>query len=232
RFADDPGRKMALLRGIAWGRLKDWKHARAELAKTSVSGKFPIEAVAWLALADAAEGEPDKAQTVLEKTLGAAKRPRADVAVALGKVYWQRGILDRAKAQFQGATRAPADSEVACALGRLLWTPASPERAVEPLQLSIQRNRSHGESRHALARVFLALGKPVDAEAQAEAWSTENPASAAAQKDAALALAQQGKWKESEAALNRALKQDSQDPESHRLRATLLFARGGGRVGV
>ena len=75
RFADDSGRRMALLRGIAWGRLKDWKRARAELTRTSVSGKFPIEAVAWLALADAAEGEPDKAQTVLEKTLGAAKRP-------------------------------------------------------------------------------------------------------------------------------------------------------------
>ena len=231
RFADDPGRRMALLRGIAWGRLKDWKHARAELAKTSISGKFPIEAVAWLALADAAEGDPDKAQTVLEKTLGAAKRPRADVAVALGKVYWQRGIIDRAKAQFEGASRDPRDYEGACALGRLLWTSGSPERAVEPLQLSIQRNRSHGESRHALARVYLALAKPADAEAQAEAWATENPSSAAAQKDAALALAQQGKWKESEAALNRALKLDAQDPESHRLRATLLFARGDGRGG-
>ena len=231
RFADDPGRRMALLRGIAWGRLKDWKRARAELTRTSVSGKFPIEAVAWLALADAAEGEPDKAQTVLEKTLGAAKRPRADVAVALGKVYWQRGILDRAKAQFEGASRDPRDYEGACSLGRLLWTSGSPERAVEPLQLSIQRNRTHGESRHALARVYLALAKPAEALAQAEAWASENPSSAAAQKDTALALAQQGKWKESEAALGRAMKVDAQDPESYRLRATLMFARGDGRAG-
>src|SRR5215470_2706440 len=231
RFADDSGRRMALLRGIAWGRLKDWKKARGELTKTSVSGKFPVEAVAWLALADAAEGEPDKAQTVLEKTLGAAKRPRADVAVALGKVYWQRGILDRAKAQFEGASRDPRDYEGACALGRLLWVSGSPERAVEPLQLSIQRNRSHGESKHALARVYLALAKPTDAQAQADAWAAENPASAAAQKDVALALAQQGKWKESEAALGRALKLEPQDPESYRLKASLLFARGDGRGG-
>jgi len=231
RFAEDPGRRMALLRGIAWGRLKDWKHARSELARTSVSGKYPIEAVAWLALADAGEGEPDKAQTVLEKTLGAAKRPRADVAVALGKIYWQRGILDRARAQFEGASRDPRDYEGACSLGRLLWTSGSPERAVEPLQLSIQRNRSHGESRHALARVYLALAKPAEALAQAEAWASENPSSAAAQKDAALALAQQGKWKESEAALARAMKVDAQDPESYRLRATQLFARGDGRAG-
>ncbi len=231
RFADDAGRRMALLRGVAWGRLRDWKRARAELARTSVSGKYPIEAVAWLALADAAEGEPDKAQTVLERTLGAAKRPRADVAVALGKVYWQRGILDRAKAQFEGASRDPRDYEGACALGRLLWVSGSPERAVEPLQLSIQRNRSHGESRHALARVYLALAKPAESLAQAEAWAAENPSSAAAHKDVALALAQEGKWKESETALNRALKLDPQDAESHRLRASVLFARGDGRGG-
>ena len=231
RFADDSGRRMALLRGIAWGRLKDWKRARAELARTSVAGKFPIEAVAWLALADAAEGEPDKAQSVLERTLGAAKRPRADVAVALGKIYWQRGILDRAKAQFEGASRDPRDYEGACSLGRLVWLSGSPERAVEPLQLSIQRNRSHGESRHALARVFLALSKPAESLAQAEAWAAENPSSATAQKDIALALAQQGKLKEAEAAVNRSLKLEPQDAESHRLRASLMFARGDGRAG-
>lgn len=231
RFADDPARRIVLLRGIALGRLKDWKRARAELTRTSVSGKYPVEAVAWLALADAAEGDPEKAQAVLERTLGAAKRPRADVAVALGKIYWQRGILDRAKAQFEGASHDPRDYEGACALGRLAWLSGSPERAVEPLQLSIQRNRSHGESRHALARVYLALAKPADSLAQAEAWAAEAPSSATALKDIALAQAQLGKWKEAEAAVNRSLKLEPQDAESHRLRATLLFAHGDGRGG-
>src|SRR5262249_8254009 len=130
-----------------------------------------------------------------------------------------------------GASRDPRDYEGACALGRLLWTSGSPERAVEPLQLSITRNRSHGESRHALARVYLAQAKPAEALTQAGAWAEENPGSAAAQKDIALALAQQGKWKESEAAVSRALKIEPQDAESHRLRANLLFARGDGRGG-
>ena len=201
RFATDEGRRLALLRGIAWVRLKDTKKARAELAKTAVAGKFPVEAVAWFALADAADGEVDKAQTVLEKTLGASKRPRSDVAVALGKVYWQRGMLDRARAQFEGASKDPRDYEGACALGRLLWVSGSPERAVEPLTLSVQHNQSHGESRHALSRVYVALAKPAEALAQAEAWAAENPSSATAQKDAALALLQSGKWKEAEAAL-------------------------------
>ena len=231
RFATDEGRRLALLRGIAWVRLKDTKKARAELAKTAVAGRFPVEAVAWLALADAADGEVDKAQTVLEKTLGASKRPRSDVAVALGKVYWQRGMLDRARAQFEGASKDPRDYEGACALGRLLWLSGSPERAVEPLTLSVQHNQSHGESRHALARVYVALAKPAEGLAQAEAWAAENPSSATAQKDAALALLQLGKWKEADAALGRALKLEPNDAESHRLRATLLFARGDGRGG-
>jgi tetratricopeptide (TPR) repeat protein len=231
RFANDEGRRLALLRGVAWGRLKDWKRSRAELARTAVAGKYPLEAVAWLALADAGEGEPEKAQTVLERTLGAAKRPRSDIAVALGKIYWQRGMLDRARAQFEGASRDPRDYEGACGLGRLLWLSGSPERAVGPLLLSIQRNRSHGESRHALGRVYLALAKTSESLAQAEAWLQENPQSAAAQKDMALALSQAGRWKDAESALGRAMKLEPNDPESYRIRATLLFARGDGRGG-
>ena len=231
RFATDEGRRLALLRGIAWVRLKDTKHARVELAKTAVAGKFPVEAVAWLALADAADGEVDKAQTVLEKTLGASKRPRSDVAVALGKVYWQKGMLDRARAQFEGASKDPRDYEGSCALGRLLWLSGSPERAVDPLTLSVQHNQSHGESRHALSRVYVALARPADGLAQAEAWANENPASATAQKDAAFAYLQLGKWKEADAALARALKGEPNDAESHRLRSTLLFAKGDGRNG-
>jgi tetratricopeptide (TPR) repeat protein len=153
------------------------------------------------------------------------------VAVALGKIDWQRGMIDRARAKFEGASKDPRDYEGSCALGRLLWLSGSPERAVEPLTLSVQHNQSHGESRHALARVYVALAKPTEALAQAEAWAAENPSSATAQKDAALALLQLGKWKEADAALGRALKLDPNDPESHRLRATLLFARGDGRGG-
>ncbi len=125
----------------------------------------------------------------------------------------------------------PAPCEGACALGRLLWLSGSPERAVGPLQLSIQRNRSHGESRHALGRVYLALAKTSESLAQAEAWLEENPQSAAAHKDRALALSQAGRWKEAEAELGQATKLEANDPESYRLRATILFARGDGRGG-
>src|SRR5262249_39705433 len=148
-----------------------------------------------------------------------------DVAVALGKVYWQKGMLDRARAQFEGASKDPRDYEGACALGRLLWLSGSPERAVEPLTLSVQHNQSHGASRHALSRVSGAVAGPAEALAQAEAGAQETPASGTAQKDAALALLQQGKWMQADAALARALKAEPNDAESHRLRSQLLFAR-------
>ncbi len=232
RFAQDDSRKMALLRGEADVRLKDWKRARAELARTQVQGRVPVEAVALLALVDAAEGQADKAVTVLERTQASTKRPRPEVSVALGKIYWQRGVLDLARAQFEGAMKDPRDWEGACALGRLLLSKGAPDKALEPLSISVQRNGSHGESRHALSRALLALGRGEDGLRQAEAWLADNPASAAASRDVAFAEAQLGRWKEAEGHLNRALQKEPSDVDAQRLRAQVLFAKGDVRGGM
>jgi cellulose synthase operon protein C len=232
RFAGDESRKMALVRGEAAVRLKDWKRARAELAKTQVAGRVPVEAVALLALADAAEGEADKAVSVLERTQASSKRPRTEVSVALGKINWQRGVLDQARAQFEQAMKDPRDWEGACALGRLLLSKGAPEKALEPLSVSVQRNGSHGESRHAFSRALLALGRGEDGLRQAEAWLQENPASAAAARDVAFAEAQLGRLKEAEGHLQRALQRESADVDAQRLRAQLAFAKGDVRGGM
>jgi len=232
RFAADESRKMALVRGEAAVRLKDWKRARAELAKTQVAGRVPVEAVALLALADAAEGEADKAVSLLERTQASSKRPRTEVSVALGKINWQRGVLDQARAQFEQAMKDPRDWEGACALGRLLLSKGAPDKALEPLSVSVQRNGSHGESRHAFSRALLALGRGEDGLRQAEAWLQENPASAAAARDVAFAEAQLGRMKEAEGHLARALQRESADVDAQRLRAQLAFARGDVRGGM
>jgi tetratricopeptide (TPR) repeat protein len=232
RFAQDDSRKMALLRGEAAVRLKDWKRARAELAKTQIGGRVPVEAVALLALVDAAEGEADKAISVLERTQASTKRPRAEVSVALGKLYWQRGVLDQARAQFEQAMKDVRDYEGACALGRLLLSKGAPEKALEPLSISVQRNGSHGESRHAFSRALLALGRGEDGLRQAEAWLSDNPASAAASRDVAFAEAQLGRLKDADGHLTRALKQEPADVDAQRLRAQLLFAKGDVRGGM
>jgi tetratricopeptide (TPR) repeat protein len=232
RFASDDSRKMALVRGEAAVRLKDWKRARSELSRTQIGGRVPVEAVALLALVDAADGDADKAIAVLERTQASTKRPRAEVSVALGKLYWQRGVLDQARAQFEQAMKDVRDWEGACALGRLLLSKGAPEKALEPLSISVQRNGSHGESRHAFSRALLALGRGEDGLRQAEAWLADNPASAAASRDVAFAEAQLGRLKDAEGHLARALQREPADLDAQRLRAQLLFSKGDVRGGM
>jgi tetratricopeptide (TPR) repeat protein len=232
RFPPEPdGRKMPLVRGMAFAKLQDWKRARAELGRTEVNGKFPTEAAIYLALADAAEGQPERAQAVLEKFLAASRKPKSELRVALGNVYWQRGALDKARAQFEEARKAPEEYEGPCALGRLLLSLGSVEEAIETLVQAVNRNSNHGESRRALGRAYLEAGKVKQAVAQLEAWRSEQPSSGAAHNALALALFRTGNLKEAESTINRALKLNP-DSEAHRIRAMLYFARGEPRSGL
>lgn len=223
-------RKVALLRGIAWWRLGDLKRARSELSATQVSGKFPAEAVVYLALTDAAEeSQADKAVEMLEKLATSTRKNKATVQVALARVYMQRGALDKAKAQLEEAAKDPGDYEGNALLGELLLNAGlPPEVAMEPLQRAVERNGSHAPSRHLLTRTLLAMGRTADAVAQVEAWTADNPSLEQAWRDAALTYLEAGRLKDAEAA---ALKvpQGSTDIEGWRVRARILFARGDGR---
>ena len=232
RLPPEPrSRQISLVRGEAYAKAEDWKRARSELANTQVEGKYPSEAVLYLALADAAEGQAERAQSTLERALAASHKAKSELRVGLGKVYWRRGILDKARSQFEEAAKDPDDFEGHCALGRLLLSHGTPAVAVEPLSRAVARNPSHGEARHALGRAYLDLGKISEALAQFDAWEKENP-SGAAEKDLALALFHGGKLKEAEAAANKALRALPQDSEAHRVRALVLFSRGQSRSGL
>ncbi|RKG67134.1 tetratricopeptide repeat protein [Corallococcus exercitus] len=229
RLEADGGRKVSLVRGAAYARLGDWKRARVELGKTRVNDRYPPEAVAWLALADANEGNGAQARDVLEKAL--AKKPRTDLRVALGQVYWRERALDKAQAQFDEALKDPRDYEGACSLGRLLLSRGLPDMALKPLTQAVERNGAHGEARDALGRTLLALGRTPEALKQFEAWQLDNPGNAAAHKGFALALYQSGRRKEAEGASGRAVKLAPDDAEGQRLRAALLFANGDAKGG-
>lgn len=231
RLEADGGRKVALVRGAAYARLGDWKRARAELARTRVNDRYPPEAVSWLALADAAEGNAPQARELLEKALAASKRPRNDMRLALGQVYWRERAFDKAQAQFEEAQKDPRDYEGSCSLGRLLLARGLPDMALKPLTQAVERNGAHGESRDALGRTLLALGRTPEALKQFEAWQLENPGSAGAHKGFALALYHAGRRKEAEGAAGRAAKLTPDDAEAHRLRAAILFASGDARGG-
>ncbi len=229
RLDADGGRKVALVRGAAYARLGDWKRARAELARTRVNDRYPPEAISWLALADAAEGHGAQARELLEKALAAAKRPRNDMRLALGQLYWRERAYDKAQAQFEEAQKDPRDYEGACALGRLMLARGLPDMALKPLTQAVERNGAHGEARDALGRTLLALGRTQEALKQFEAWQLENPGHAAAHKGFALALHHAGRRKDAEAAVARAVKLAAEDAEAHKLRAAILFAAGDAR---
>ncbi|MCE9673774.1 tetratricopeptide repeat protein [Myxococcus stipitatus] len=231
RLEAEGGRKVAMVRGAALVRLGDWKKARAELARTRVNDRYPPEAVSLLALVDAAEGNASQARELLEKALQASKRPRNDMRVALGQVYWRERAFDKAQKQFQEAQKDPRDYEASCSLGRLLLSRGLPDMALEPLTQAVERNGSHGEARDALGRTLLALGRTPEALKQFEAWQLDNPGSAAAHKGFALALFHAGRRKDAEGAVGRATKLAGEDAEAHRLRAAILFASGDAKGG-
>lgn len=224
RLTDD-GKRVAMVRGIAQVRLGEWKKARAEFSKTQLSNKYPAEAVVYLALVDAAEGEGEKAQKLLEKLVDSAKRNKSATQVALGKVYWQRGDLKKARAVLTEASEDPFDSDGNALLGELVLSLGLPDAALDPLRRAVERNASHGPARHNLVRTLLALGQLPDALKAAEAGMEDNPGSTEVQKDLALALLRNGKSKEAADVAAKMIKPETSDSETFRVKAQVLFAR-------
>jgi cellulose synthase operon protein C len=227
RLPADDSRKVSMVRGAAYVALNDWRRARAELAKTQVAGKFLPEAAIHLALADAAEGNAERAQEVLEKALAVTKKAKENVHLALGNVYWQRGAFEKAQAQFEAAAKMDDGWEGNCALGRLLWVLKQPGPAIAVLEKAVARNDSHDEARLTLVRALLSVGKQKEAQAQAEAWlAAEEPAPAVAFKAQAMAFYFAGQPEQADAPSLRAVKLLPKDGEAVLLRAQVLYARG------
>lgn len=225
---DSKNRKLLLLRGQAYAQLHDWRRTRAELVRTQVNGRYPPEAVVYLALADAAEGHPEKAQAVLEKAKKSVKQApaRGALLVALGAILWQRGDVDGARRNFAEAAEEPLDFEGNCSLGRLMLFTGSPDKAIPSLQKALELNGSHAEAREALTRALLNVGKTADALAQVELWQKDDPRDAEADKLRALAELRQGDVKEADAASRRAVRRLPRDAEAQRIRGQVLFAKG------
>lgn len=222
---DGATRRLHMVRGVALSRLGEWKKARAELARTELKGKYPAEAVVYLALADANEEDPVKAEEILEKALKTAKRGKAEIRVALATVYRQRGRLDKAKEQLEEAAKEPTEAEAPCGIGRMLLDEGKLEQALAFLEKSVSRNGSHGEARFALVRTYLALGRAKDAVTCADEWVAENP-TGLAYAGQALAYLASGEPKKAEQPAAKAVKYDPQSPAVNRAQAVVLFSLG------
>jgi cellulose synthase operon protein C len=225
-------RKVSLVRGIAAVRIDDTRRARTELERTRVNGKYPAEAVVYLALIDAAEEGGDKAVQTLEKVVSTTKRNKATAQIALARVYMKRNELTKARAQLEEAAKDPQDYEANALLGQLyleavdMGVPA--ETALAPLQKAVERNGSHGPSRHLLTRTYLGLGQFPEATKQVEQWTVDNPTSEDAWVDAAFVFLHTGRFKDAEAAVAKGVK-DNADVQGFRVKAQVLFALGDAR---
>ncbi|MBX7114056.1 MAG: tetratricopeptide repeat protein [Myxococcaceae bacterium] len=230
---DSKLRRLALLRGIAWVRLGEYKKGRQELQSTAVGNKVSTEAAAYLALADAGEDQADKAATTLEKLAAASKKNKAVIQVALARVYMQKGALDKAKGTLTDAAKDPNDYEANTLLGELLLNQLSlPEMAVDPLTTAVSRNGSHAPARRLLTRCLLALGKNAEALAQTEAWLQDNPQSEEAQVGMAVALLHNGEVKKAKTFITKGLDERSEDGPGFRYKAQILFANGDQRGAI
>jgi tetratricopeptide (TPR) repeat protein len=227
--AEDNAKKVLVVRAAAYAKLGDWSRVRSELQKTQVKGKFPVDSVVYLALADAAEEKADVALKALNDLHAGLKRSRPELSLALGTLYWHEGKLSLAQAKFEEAMKDPLDYEGACSLGRLLLGTGAQDKAQEALQTAVARNGSHAEARHALVRLLLGQGRTEDGFKEAEAWQRDNPASGAAFADYAFAFMQKGDWTNADSASARAVKLEGQYAEGHRVRSQLLFQKGDGR---
>ncbi len=224
--AENDAKRVSLVRGIAFTRLGDFKKARVELAKTSINGKYPAEAAVYLAIADASEEQGDKSIQLLEKLASQTKRHKATVQLALARIYMQRNMLDKARAQLEDASKDPQDYEANTQLAELLLNAGLPfDVALEPLTRAVERNGSHAPARHLLARTYTAMGRYSDAVKQVEAWVLDNPALELAWKDAAFVYFHVGRTKDAESAIAKGVRADSDDIDGWRLKAQILFAR-------
>ncbi|MFL5344143.1 MAG: tetratricopeptide repeat protein [Hyalangium sp.] len=232
KLAGSEGRRVSLVRAAAYARQSEWKRVRQELEKTKVNNRYVPEAVAYLAMADTLDGNGgDQAREVLEKAVAAAKQPRPELRLALGRVYWQQATMDKAQSQFEEAMKDARDYEAPCSLGRLMLARGLPDLALKPLTQAVERNGFHGEARDALGRALLALGRTDEGFKQFEQWKKESPENPEAQRGYALALFRTGQRQQAAEAI-RPVKLGSNDAAGYRLKAEILFANGDVKGGV
>jgi tetratricopeptide (TPR) repeat protein len=232
KLAGSEGRRVSLVRAAAYARQSEWKRVRQELEKTKVNNRYVPEAIAYLAMADTLDGNGgDQAREVLEKAVAAAKQPRTELRLALGRVYWQQTTMDKAQVQFEEAMKDTRDYEAPCALGRLMLARGLPDLALKPLTQAVERNGFHGEARDALGQALLALGRTDEGFKQFETWKKESPDSPEALRGYALALFRAGQRQQA-AEVIRPVKLPANDATGYRLKAAILFANGDVKGGV
>lgn len=218
-------RRLKIVRGRARLELGQFAKAKEELQATARSGKFPVEAAIYLAMADVGLGQKDPALRVLPDAAKKASRGKSAAHVALGRLLLDEGKEPEAIAQFTAAMADRRDWEGACSLGRLHLKASRFADARTNLATAVERNKFHLEARLAYGQALLALGEAGKAQAEFEAALALSP-SAGVHRGIARAMLALGDLNGARSHLSSALKMDPKDPETGRLSAQLALAAG------
>ena len=228
-LAKIPADSNELIFARAWALAQqgDWKKLRTELIKTQVRRKYESRAIAFLAVADAAENDVPKARSNLETNLRTLRgsREKAPLQFALANILMSTAP-DKAKALLQEAVAEPSMGEAACALAKLLAGEGNLEQARNELQKALQVNGSLMCARNLSIGVLGGLGQFDDAYAEASQWVDDDAQSMEALQALSLAAGRLGKADEALKAADKALSLDKNNVRSLRLKAEALFALG------
>jgi predicted Zn-dependent protease len=219
--------ELIFARAWALARQGDWKRLRAELEKTQVRRKYEPRAIAFLAMADAAENNIPKARSALEAALKnlQGSREKAPLQFALANILLGTAP-DRAKVLLQEAAAETSAQEAACVLAKWLAEEGQLEQAKSELQKALKKNGSLMCARGLSIAVLGGLGQFDDAYAEASQWAEDDAHSIEAWQALSLASIRMGKAEEALEATAKALFLDKSRVDSLRLRAEALFASG------
>ena len=219
--------ELIFARAWALARQGDWKKLRTELSKTQVKRKYESRAIAFLAMADAAENNVPKARSNLETNLRnlQGSRGKAPLQFALANILMGTAP-DKAKALLQEAVAEPTLGEAACVLANLLREEGDLPQARSELQKALKINGSLMCSRNLSIVVLGELGQFDEAYAEASQWVEDDAQSIEALQALSLAAGRLGKADEALRAVDKALLIDRTHVRSLRLRAEALFALG------
>jgi tetratricopeptide (TPR) repeat protein len=171
-----PTRTLRLDRGIARLALGDAAGSRTELEATRRDGKMPVEAAAWMALAELAAGRRAQAAAITDALLAAPNpHPLALVARARLDAAGQK-LADAERHLREALARDPSLVEARVDLGAVLLDRGHAAEARDVLARAVADAPFRAGARRDLGRARLAMGDAAGAAQELEAALSQAPA--------------------------------------------------------
>ncbi|MFL5271796.1 MAG: tetratricopeptide repeat protein, partial [Anaeromyxobacteraceae bacterium] len=225
-----PTRALRVDRGIARLALGDPAGARAELEATRREGKMPVEAAAWMAIAEIAAGRRAQAAAITDALL-AAPNPHPLALVARARLDAAgRQLADAERNLRDALARDPSLVEARADLGAVLLARGRPGDAKDELSRAAAGAPFRADVRRDLGRARLATGDPVGAAQELEAALSIVPTDALALRTLLAAARAGGDPARARRAAMRAIEAEPRSAVAHLTAGEAAAAQGDARA--